>query len=704
MRLWIWRWSVTFRVNATERGRPAHRRLSLGKRGTTEALIRSVRYLMMKQTLRTIGTFLARAYDSKDVGGRRKSNHGQWRLAVIWCVTILLWALLGGIVHAQSSKDVCPRPVDGATISNPPELWSDHGTLELSLHLKYQQTLVGEGPPRYCYVTDDGLESPTLRVRPGDKLVIHLHNDLPPWRDYRAPPHPMKPVSQDDDCAATRMDPSFTNLHFHGMTIPPVCHQDDVIRTAIPAGQEFDYRVTIPADEPPGLYWYHPHPHGYGERQVQGGASGAIIVEGLENVVPSIRLLPERVILLRDQQRTDPSPNGPSVPAWDISANFVPVTFSKRQPAVLKTEPGHQELWRVVNAGADTIFNIELLLHGTAQPLQMVAVDGVPIALTKVMPSQTSILLPPGARAEFVVTNPLQGESGQLITQAWDTGPQGDNDTKRIIADVVSSPSSGSRENPAMSSAVRPWSSPRATETATVHRRLYFSQVSANPQDPDNFVLYYVTVVGQAPKTYKMGAPPDIVVHRGDVEDWTIENRSAEDHVFHIHQIHFQVLEVDGKPIADRTMRDTIDVPYWNGEGPYPSVKLRMDFGDPNIVGSFLYHCHILKHEDMGMVGSIEVLPPGIATTATVSTPRSKLKAGEAVVILMKVMPEAATGNVQFAIDGRDVGKPIPVSGGRATFTTSFSEPGRHTISAIYFGDSKFDQSAARAFDIRVRE
>ena len=125
----------------------------------------------------------------------------------------------------------------------------------------------------------DGLQSPTLHLFPGDQLIIHFHNDLPAWN---ATPMPKPHVpSQDADCTMTRMDPSFTNLHFHGMTIPPVCHQDDVMNTAIPTGQEFEYRVAIPRDEAPGVYWYHPHPHGYSERQVQGGAAGALIVEGL---------------------------------------------------------------------------------------------------------------------------------------------------------------------------------------------------------------------------------------------------------------------------------------------------------------------------------------------------------------------------------------------------------------------------------------
>jgi FtsP/CotA-like multicopper oxidase with cupredoxin domain len=156
-----------------------------------------------------------------------------------------------------------------------------------------------------------------------------------------------------------------------------------------------------------------------------------------------------------------------------------------------------------------------------------------------------------------------------------------------------------------------------------VNRRLYFSQVSGNPQDPDNFVLYYITVAGQPVTLYKMGAPPNIVLHRGDVEDWTIENRSPEDHVFHIHQIHFKVLAVDGKPVNDPTMRDTVDVPYWSGNGPYPSVKLRMDFRDPNTIGTFPFHCHLLEHEDNGMMAVIRVDPPVSSKPTSVASSTS---------------------------------------------------------------------------------
>ena len=102
---------------------------------------------------------------------------------------------------------------------------------------------------------------------------------------------------------------------------------------------------------------------------------------------------------------------------------------------------------------------------------------------------------------------------------------------------------------------------------------------------------------------------PSIVLHQGTTEDWIVENRTLEDHVFHIHQTRFQTLAVNGAAVSDPALRDTINVPHWSGSGPYPSVKLRVDFRSANIVGTFVFHCHILAHEDLGMMAAIQVLP-----------------------------------------------------------------------------------------------
>ena len=120
---------------------------------------------------------------------------------------------------------------------------------------------------------------------------------------------------------------------------------------------------------------------------------------------------------------------------------------------------------------------------------------------------------------------------------------------------------------------------------------------------------FFLTVNGKQPKLFTMNEPPAIVTKVGQVEDWTIENRTSEEHAFHMHQIHFLVTAINGVPLTTPTMQDTFPVPYWSGSGPFPSITVRMDFRDPGIAGTFVFHCHILDHEDAGMMEKIQVNP-----------------------------------------------------------------------------------------------
>jgi FtsP/CotA-like multicopper oxidase with cupredoxin domain len=249
----------------------------------------------------------------------------------------------------------------------------------------------------------------------------------------------------------------------------------------------------------------------------------------------------------------------------------------------------------------------------TPQPMQVVAIDGVPVGSDFASVSRTSLLLPPGARAEFIVTTPPAGIPGQFLTDRYDNGPLGDTDTYRVLANIRSftdSPAAPGVVPPASSDAPPPFAGLTALSPVRT-RTLYFSEASPDPAHPKENVSYFLTEVGATPKVFDMNfTKPDIVAEQGTVEDWIIENRARESHVFHIHQLHFQLLERDGKPVNESALRDTIDLPFWDGKSPYPSVKVRMDFRDPNIVGTFLYHCHILEHEDGGMMGAIEVRRP----------------------------------------------------------------------------------------------
>jgi FtsP/CotA-like multicopper oxidase with cupredoxin domain len=423
----------------------------------------------------------------------------------------------------------------------------------------------------------------------------------------------MKPSSQFGKACADGGPETLdsTNVHFHGMNIPPICHQDDVINTLIQPGTPgFQYSIQIPLNQPPGLYWYHPHVHGFTEFQVNGGAAGAIVVEGMERYRPEVKGLTERIFMIRQQYLV------PWIPGtYEMSLNYVTGLNipAVPTPPIIQMQAGQKEFWRVANASIQDFLQLQVLENGEPSPLEMIALDGYPLAKTR---SETTILIPPAGRAEFIVTAPAAGVSAQLYTQPYSTGPTGNPDIAEVFANIQLVP--GNQPAPQLSSAQI--AAQRRTANAgpairfpdlsiqsiTAQRKLYFSEEFGGTNGP---IQFYITVDGQKPKVFQPDEAPVITTRVGAIEDWTIENRALETHAFHIHQIHFEVLEVDGKPVADHDLRDTIEIPYWTGTGPYPSVKLRMDFRDPAIAGTFLFHCHILLHEDLGMMHKILVEP-----------------------------------------------------------------------------------------------
>jgi FtsP/CotA-like multicopper oxidase with cupredoxin domain len=584
------------------------------------------------------------------------------------CVLAVSLGSSGEPPERDPSRFACQQPEPGSVVAEPQDLRSRDGVLQVDLTIYDQKQ--PDGSTRYCYLTPDGMLSPTLRLNPGDLLILRFKNNLidfgatVPSGDKQGQASPIAgPIcvskKKSDPCTSGAMTATSSNLHFHGMTVAPVCHQDDVLKTSIqPDDAPFEYRVRIPADAAPGLYWYHPHIHGYSKAQVLGGASGALIIEGLERVNPAVAGLPERVLVIRDQDLLNPgappSKSEPAVPknlidrdgdaanngtgfgmpAKDLSVNFVPVPYPDYPPATITLKPGERQLWRVVNASAITYLNLALLFGHAAQPLGVVAIDGVPITFdgSPAPPIEwvDHIGVPPGARVEFIVDGPPLGMSALLVTRTVDTGPGGENDPNRALASIIAA---GDASEPTATLPGNPEPLPPATlswvgNVAPVRvRKLYFSEKLQDPNDPNSPTSFYLTVDGKTPAAFDPTSNvPDIVVKQGDVEDWIIENRSSELHDFHIHQLHFQLVAWSGIPVNEPFPRDTVNVPYYNGRTlQYPSVRLRMDFRDPNIVGTFVYHCHLLEHEDGGMMGRIRVEP---ASTPILTQSNPPIKGG----------------------------------------------------------------------------
>jgi FtsP/CotA-like multicopper oxidase with cupredoxin domain len=561
-----------------------------------------------------------------------------WATVVVLCLAPLC-------VRAEG---VCPRPEPGSKVEEPEDLRSQNGVLEA--HLTASNAAQANGAIRYCYTDAAGHESPNLRVHPGDLVILHLTNALKEVGHGSAvsmPAHAHAHAAA-NPCTSGVMSPVSTNLHFHGLTIPPICHQDDVMKTSLqPGDAPFEYRFKVPENEPPGLYWYHPHIHGFSKEQLLGGASGALIVEGIERAKKAVAGLPERVLIIRDLDLVNPDAppaksepvvpkfmidkdgdsanngTGFGKPAKDLSINYVPVPYPDYPPATIEMKPGERQLWRVLNGSAITYLNLQVLFNRVPQSLGLVAMDGVPMNLNDnlkdLVDPQTHIGLPPGARVEFIVNGPPEGVTGLLVTRTVDTGPGGENDTNRMLAKIVASPNAP-EPGTKLDSTPTPLPPPNEAWLGTVApvrvRHLYFSEKLTDPNDPTSAVEFYLTVDGQEPKMFDMSSDlPNIVAQQGTVEDWIIENRSSELHAFHIHQLHFLLLDYSGRQVNEDFLRDTVNVPYFDGRSlAYPTVRLRMDFRDPNIVGTFVYHCHLLEHEDKGMMGSIRVDPASPST------------------------------------------------------------------------------------------
>jgi FtsP/CotA-like multicopper oxidase with cupredoxin domain len=555
-----------------------------------------------------------------------------------------------------ASSPMCPRPAPGADVPEPEDLRSQNGILRVEL--TFHNFVEGDGQVGYCYLYKDGAEAPTLRLKPGDWLILTLKNELSDLEQKpsnasipsMAATMEMSPAS----CGGgALMRATSTNLHFHGLTVPSACHEDDVLQTSIDStGTPFEYKFQVPTDEPPGLYWYHPHIHGFTKVQVLGGASGALIVEGIERAQSIVAGLPERVLIVRDQDLVNPDapvPQGAGVikappavldqdgdvrntgsgtgkPNKDLSLNFVPVSFPDYRPAVIRMKPQEVELWRFLNASAITYLNLQIVFDGLPQQVQIVAMDGVPLNANDLGGPGfiwlNHIGLPPGGRAEFIVKGPLEGTEAVLLTRSVNTGAAGENDPVRPIAKILVSPVA---PEPVSRLSIKTEPFPRSTKTwlgktAPVRtRRLYFSERPSDPSNPNSPTIFMLTVDGQPEAPFDpTSTVPNIVARQGSVEDWIIENRTQELHAFHIHQVHFMLLQWFGIDVNEPFLRDTINVPFWDGKSSvYPSVKVRVDFRDPNSVGTFLYHCHLLEHEDGGMMGLIRVDPaPASSRTA----------------------------------------------------------------------------------------
>jgi suppressor of ftsI len=458
--------------------------------------------------------------------------------------------------------------------ADPPELRAKDHVLSLTLHAG----IASDGKSSFFFTGQPN--APTLRLFPGDQLKIAYVNDLP-----AKPP---------EKClAGPCMD--MTNLHFHGLTVSPDAPQDDVLDMMAMPGQSLHYAVQIPKDHPPGLYWYHTHPHGESYRQALDGMSGALVIEGIESYFPALAGLPERVLVVRGLSIVDDPRSADLKHRVELRSDVCGAepetpeeifTLNGSVRLQIDIDPGERQFWRLVNAAADRYLDVQL----EGATFEIVAMDGMPIALhdpNHPMRIVGHVLLPPAGRLEAIVIGPAADTPRHLISHCVDTGPDGDPNPAMVLADIVPRPAARSMEKVRKS-----WRKPDLKNL----------DLAAEEKAPPRFIVTFTEdkqgfyINGEK---FTHDADPMVRAKVGSFQHWRIVNATGELHPMHIHQVHFLAYAENDQPIASPVWLDTVNVPYGG------SVDVIMDFTDPVIRGMSVFHCHLLNHEDKGMMAKI---------------------------------------------------------------------------------------------------
>ena len=432
---------------------------------------------------------------------------------------------------------------------SPPEIRSENGVLNATLTAAPGRVQLGEFAfPGLLY--NGAYTPPLLRPKLGDTMRIRFRNQLPD-------------------------DPS--NLHYHGLSVSPQGNSDNVFIHVHP-GQEFDYEVRIPAQDRqgPGFFWYHPHAHGVVTKQIMGGMSGGLVVDGIERLFPVLSGLRERFLLIKHVELGD--------------ENEV-ISINGQIDPEIAIRPNEMQFWRIGHIGA-TLF-IKFRIEGMA--LYVLATDGHPLSQPRKV---SELLLGPGQRIDAIAIGPQTGEYA-LRTIPFQNEAWRKPDPAQQLATIVSegSPANGADvESEVLRQRVtgaRWFDEVRATPIAR-RRRLEYSRT------PDRHVFM---IDGRVMDEHRV----DQTVRLGDTEEWTVVNTDQQYHSFHIHQTAFRVTEVNGVIQDEDSLRDTVSLPPATERGP-SEVKVVIPFTDPVIVGRFVYHCHAVDHEDKGMMGIVEVV------------------------------------------------------------------------------------------------
>jgi suppressor of ftsI len=438
-----------------------------------------------------------------------------------------------------------------------PQVISSHdGVFRATLTFAKGPAMVNGRLVQHMMTVNGMYPGPTLRMQPGDHIEITLVNKLP---------YP-------------------TNFHFHGFRVTPAGIGDNVLRMMAPAvttkqlrsGHRYRISFTLPKDHEQGLYWYHPHMHGYVDREVYSGIAGMIEVGDPLHDLPTLRGIVQRDMALTAIQVTQRG-------NLDLNAKVgkeMNLVNGRLRPT-LRLHPGETQLWRVANISNGNWYRLSLPGH----VFHVIGYDGNPVPHRQ---DRSTLLLAPGNRVEFLVVG---GKPGLYRLRSLPFNEGFDKFGRLTLAKVVVA---GATEKPRTLPTVVSRSQLREQrktlgDDLVEHRTFTFS--IDNPFPKDNFGF---RINGHLFNPHRVAAS----VFLGTTEEWLLRNRSPEFHPFHIHTNDFLIEKVNGKPVPIDGFHDTVPIP------PHGNVLIRIRFR--TFTGKAVFHCHILFHEDHGMMAIIQ--------------------------------------------------------------------------------------------------
>jgi len=310
----------------------------------------------------------------------------------------------------------------------------------------------------------------------------------------------------------------------------------------------------------------------------------------------------ERVLILRDQdlEHSEAGLRERMLQRVEVTSSSCGTATGQKRERIftlngairpqIPIDSGERQFWRIVNASPDLYADLQL----SGGQFEIVALDGMPLSYHDPQRSTRKVdhvLLPPAGRVEAIIVGPPSGSAATLSTRCVDTGPDGDANPALVIADV-----GAPGDHPAIRAFFDSTGPPAHDKVGkTLVRELESSKPDFTVTFTEDKNGFYINR-----KKFSMQDEPLVRVRVGGLQHWRIVNSTREVHPFHIHQVHFLVYAENGIGSDSPEWLDTVNVSYGG------SVDLIMDFTDPIIRGTSLFHCHLLSHEDKGMMAKIE--------------------------------------------------------------------------------------------------